>query len=476
MIDHVLQRLSELHPKVIDLSLDRVLALLNRLGNPQTHLPPVVHVAGTNGKGSTVATLRALLEAAGLVVHVYTSPHLVRFAERVRIAGQIPDDAAMLALLERVERLNDGQPVTFFEVTTAAAFLAFAETPADVVILETGLGGRLDATNVVDHPALTILTPIAMDHEAFLGDSLAAIAGEKAGILKSGTPCVVASQQPAAMTVIAERAASLSVPLLLADRDFHVRPSADGLNFDGLDLPPPALVGDFQYGNAALALAAVRQLARDGHIAALTPAQMAQGLRSVQWPARLQRLTWGPLVDQLPPNCELWLDGGHNPHAAQALAQQFARWSDRPLRGIFAMLGNKDCDGYLAPLASYFEAMATLAIPGESASLSAEQAAEAARRHQIPAVQAVSDLSSALSFVLYHVSESDARRDVVGALSARELVRAKPRVSEKPARHMRAPVIESDHRENGLASADEPLRILICGSLYLAGHVLAEHG
>ncbi|MGE5517240.1 MAG: bifunctional folylpolyglutamate synthase/dihydrofolate synthase [Bacteroidota bacterium] len=425
MIDAVLDRLTRLHPKVIDLSLDRVCALLDKLGRPQDALPPVVHVAGTNGKGSTVATLRALAEAAGLRVHVYTSPHLVRFAERVRVAGRVLDDAELLALLEEVERVNGGEPITFFEVTTAAAFLAFSRTPADLVILETGLGGRLDATNVVARPALTVITPIAMDHESFLGDTLAAIAGEKAGILKPGVPCVVAEQLPEAQAVITARAATLGAPLLREGPDFRGRKGADGaLLFGALTLPAPNLAGDFQYRNAGLALAAAHRLSADGVLPRLSPELLARGLTTIQWPARLQRLTRGPLVDLLPAGWELWLDGGHNPHAAHAIAAHAEGWRDRPLVAVFGMLNNKDVDGYFAPLAPRFASLRAVAIPGEANTLSAEAGAEAARRHGCADATAADSVDAAL-------------RDLI--------------------------------------HAPGPARVLICGSLYLAGVVLAQN-
>ncbi len=428
MIDSVLDRLTRLHPKVIDLSLGRVERLLATLGHPERRLPPVIHVAGTNGKGSTIATLRALYEAAGLGVHVYTSPHLVRFAERIRIAGCIPDDAEMLALLEEVEAANAGNPITFFEVTTAAAFLAFARAPAEICILETGLGGRLDATNVIARPALTVITPIDMDHEAFLGDTLAAIAAEKAGILKPGTPCVMAGQRPEATAVLEARATELGAPLIQDGVDFSATIASDGgLLYRGgaksWTLPAPVLAGDFQYRNAALALAAVQHLPLGP---GLSEAVLAQGLRSVQWPARLQRPSRGPLVDRLPSGWELWLDGGHNPHAAQAIARHAGGWSDRPLLAVFGMLNTKDIDGYFAPLAGAFGGLRAIAIPGEANSLSAEAAAEAARRHGCP----------------------DAAPAVSVEAAVGNLVEAAPR----------------------------PSRILICGSLYLAGVVLAENG
>ena len=425
MIDAILDRLTRLHPKVIDLSLDRVLALLDKLGRPQDHLPPVVHVAGTNGKGSTVATLRAIAEAAGMRVHVYTSPHLVRFAERIRVAGEIIADDALEALLQEVEQVNDGLPITFFEVTTAAAFLAFARTPADLVILETGLGGRLDASNVVTRPALTVITPVAMDHESFLGDTLTAIATEKAGILKPGVPCVLAAQPSEAQAAITARAAALGAALLREGPDFLGHKNADGsLSYGSLRLPPPSLAGDFQYRNAGLALAAAHKLAAERVLPPLTPDILARGLRSIQWPARLQRLAHGPLVEMLPQDWELWLDGGHNPHAAAAIAAHAAGWTDRPLLAVFGMLNNKDVDGYFAPLAKRFAALRAVAIPGEANTLSAEDAAEGARRHGC--------------------------------------------VDSQP-----APSVEAALR--ALAGHPGPARVLICGSLYLAGVVLADN-
>ncbi|CUW38372.1 bifunctional folylpolyglutamate synthase and dihydrofolate synthase [Magnetospirillum sp. XM-1] len=434
MIDSILDRLTRLHPKVIDLSLERVLRLLQALGNPQDKLPPVIHVAGTNGKGSTVATLRALFEAAGMRAHVYTSPHLVRFAERIRIAGQLPTDPELLALLEEVEAANAGNPVTFFEITTAAAFLAFARQPAEVCILETGLGGRLDATNVVERPALTIITPIAMDHESFLGGRIEAIAAEKAGIMKRGVACVVAKQSRKAAKVLDARSSEMGVPLIREGEHFFARTSSDGgLAYRGpsveWSLPAPALAGAFQYRNAALALAAVERLSRTAPAPVFPDfpeGSLGLGLRSVEWPARLQRLTKGPLVDMLPEGWELWLDGGHNPHAAEAIAQHARSWRDKPLMAVFGILSTKDVDGYLEPLAARFHSLRAIAIPGEAATLAAEDGAAAATRH----------------FCL------DAKPSASVAAAIAELT----------------------------AAGTGPARILICGSLYLAGTVLAENG
>lgn len=431
-IDAILERLTQLHPKVIDLSLHRVLDLLDKLGHPQNKLPPVIHVAGTNGKGSTIATLRACFEAAGLRAHVYTSPHLVRFAERIRVAGRLLDDAELLALLEEIEQANAGAPITFFEITTAAAFLIFSRVPADVVLLETGLGGRLDATNVVERPALTILTPIAMDHEQFLGGRIESIAAEKAAIMKRGIPCVTADQSRKVAKVIEARSLEYGVPLLKEGTDFFARATPDGnLLFKGREvewlLPPPNLPGAFQMRNAGLALAAIERLTRTEKppiFPDFPPAALGLGIKSVQWPARLQRLTTGPLVDLLPEGWELWLDGGHNPHAAEAIGRHARAWRDMPLLGVFGMLNNKDIDGYFKHVAAKFHALRTIAIPGEPNTLAAEDAAAAASRHFCMDAKPAEGVEAAL----------------------KDLIAANP----------------------------GPARVLICGSLYLAGSVL-EH-
>ncbi len=424
MYDAVLARLTGLHPKVIDLALDRVLRLLAALGHPERRLPPVVHIAGTNGKGSTLAYLRAMVEAAGGRAHVYTSPHLVRFAERIRLAGALIDEAELAAILAECEMVNSGRPITFFEVTTAAAFLAFARHPADLCLLETGLGGRFDATNVIERPALTLLTPISLDHQAFLGDRLELIAAEKAGILKPGVPCLSARQEAPALAVIAERAAAIGAPLLVEGRDWTVAEQDEGMLFSmagqTMALPRPALAGAHQIGNAGLAVAAACVLGRIG--GALPSFDIAEGLRRAEWPARLQRLTRGPLPALLPPGGELWLDGGHNPAAGQILADfAAARWRDRPLDLVVGMLASKDSHGFLEPLAPRVRRLAAVTIPGEA--------------NALPAAQ-------------------------VAAVAAAAGIQAQPATSLGEA-------------VSALASAD---RLLICGSLYLAGAVLAENG
>ena len=423
--DRVLARLTQLHPKRIDLSLGRIERLLAALGNPQDRLPPVIHVAGTNGKGSTVATARACLEAAGFRVHVYTSPHLVRFHERIRLAGTLIDEDALLAVLEECERANAGRPITFFEITTAAALLAFARMPADFTLLEVGMGGRLDTTNVVRHPAVVAITPISLDHQAFLGDTIAQIAGEKAGILKAGAPAVIGPQQADAAAVIAMRAAASGAPLYRWQQEWTCTPSPAGMRYEGarwrLDLPLPALPGAHQIANAGTALACLEQLPG----VALPAPALVRGLRDIEWPARLQHLTRGPLVASLPPGWEIWLDGGHNPAAGEVLAATASGWRDRPLHLIVGLLNTKDAAGFLAPLAPDTRSLHAVTIPGEE--------------NPLPAPAIVAAAQS------------------VGISAA---------ASESIETALRAVV----------AAEKMPARVLICGSLHLAGVVLAENG
>jgi len=422
--DAVLDRLTRLHPKVIDLSLGRVERLLARLDHPEARLAPVVHVAGTNGKGSLLAFLRAMLEAAGRRVQVYTSPHLVRFHERIRLTSGLIEEDALIALLERCEAVNGPEPITFFEVTTAAAFLAFAEDPADILLLETGLGGRLDATNMIDRPRLTAITPIALDHQQFLGTTLEVIATEKAGIMKPGVPCVVGPQEAAVLTIIEARAAALDAPLFAAGRDWSFDATPDGFRYEDAkgarDLPKPALLGAHQIANAALAVACAARLEDFG----LDARAIAAGISGASWPGRLQQLTRGPLAEALPSGWELWLDGGHNPAAGAALADTLKTWQDRPLDLIYGMLDTKGAAGFLAPLAPLADSLKAVRIPGEAASLTAEAAAAQAVQAGIEAAPADS---------------------VISALKA---------------------IVET---------ADRPGRILICGSLYLAGQVLGDN-
>ncbi len=421
-----LARLTRLHPKLIDLSLGRIERLLAALGHPERRLPPVVHVAGTNGKGSVIAFVKAIAEAAGLRVHVYTSPHLVRFNERITVAGEVIGDEPLGDILEHCEATNGGAPITFFEITTAAAFVAFSRVAADLALIETGLGGRFDATNVIARPVLTAITPISIDHTHFLGDTIAAIAGEKAGILKPGVDCVVARQPADAAAVIAERAAEIGAPLVGHDRHWRL----DGMTYADsrgtIDLPAPRLAGRHQVENAAQAVACVRHLsARDIAAADIVAADIIEGTRRATWPARLQLLTGGKLFDLMPENWQLWLDGGHNPAAAAALAAVLAEWDGGLAHLVVGMLRTRDPAPFLAPLAPFVTRARTVAVPSEESTWTAPELADAARRVGIDAEPA----------------------DGVGA-AVRWLIDR-----------------SGTDRSGG--------RILICGSLYLAGSVLA---
>ena len=418
--DVILQRMMALHPKVMDLVLDRVWRLLDAVGNPQDRLPPVIHVAGTNGKGSTQAMIRAGLEAGGSTVHAYTSPHLARFHERIRVAGQLIDEDALTDVLDRCYAANGGEQITYFEITTVAALLAFAETPADYTLLEVGLGGRLDATNVVDKPALTIITPVDLDHQQYLGDTVALIAGEKAGIMKRGVPCVVGPQHDEALDVIEAKAASLGAPLLAYGQHWHVSTERDRLIYQDdsglLDLPLPNLPGPHQIMNAGAAIAALRALGKD-------EAACEAAVTRAYWPARMQKMTEGTLVDLARP-AELWLDGGHNPAAGRVLADTLRGMPKRPTHLICGMLNTKDIAGYLAPLADVADSLHAVSIPGETNTIPAEKTAEVAASVGLRAEIAT---------------------DVQAAIEA-------------------------------IKEEDANARILICGSLYLAGHVLRENG
>ncbi|MDJ0858829.1 MAG: folylpolyglutamate synthase/dihydrofolate synthase family protein [Dinoroseobacter sp.] len=380
--DRVLTRLMALHPKVIDLVLDRVWDLLESLDHPERALPPVIHVAGTNGKGSTLAMVRAGLEGAGLSCHAYTSPHLARFHERIRLAGALISEDALLEALEECEAANAGAPITYFEITTVVALLAFARIPADFTLLEVGLGGRLDATNVIDRPAICAITPVSYDHQQFLGNTLPEIAAEKAGILKRGVSCVVTRQEDAALEVIEARAMRVGAPLLVQQQHWHVWEERGRLVYQDesglLDVPLPALPGAHQIDNAGAALAILRALGKGDADAAMTGAV---------WPARMQKLTEGRLKDFLP-NAELWLDGGHNPQAGKALASHLA---SKPVAGthlICGMLKTKDVAGFLRPLAAVADSLTAVSIPGEAATLSASETAREAVAVGMDATQA----------------------------------------------------------------------------------------
>ena len=367
--DLILARLHGLHPKAIDLSLGRIERLLARLGHPERRLAPAVHIAGTNGKGSTLAMLDAMLQAAGCRVQRYVSPHLVSFAERILLGGRPIAEDELARVLDLCEQANGGAPITFFEITTAAAFMAFAARPADLLLLETGLGGRLDATNVIARPRLTALAPIALDHQSFLGDTLPAIAFEKAGILKPGVPCVVGPQSGTALDVIEARADAVGAPLLVHGRDWTVWEEHGRMAFQDagglMDLALPRLVGAHQVANAGIAVAALRALGAG-------EAACAAAVRDVEWPARMQRLRRGPLV-KAAGGAELWLDGGHNPAAGAAIAEALGRLPARPVHLVVGMLRTKDVGGFLRPLEGVAASLHAVSIPGESATLSAEE-------------------------------------------------------------------------------------------------------
>lgn len=422
--DVLLDRLLTLHPKVIDLSLDRVWRLLAAVGHPERALPPVIHIAGTNGKGSVLAMIRAGLASAGLRAHAYTSPHLVRFHERILVAGETIGEPELAALLAACEAANAGAPITFFEITTVAALLAFARATADYTLLEVGLGGRLDATNVVDRPRLTVITSVSIDHQQYLGETLAEIAGEKAGILKRGVTCIIGQQPEEVLAVIEDRAAAVGAPLLVHGRDWLVRTEHGRLVYQDEqclhDLDPPRLNGPHQIANGGIAVAALRALGLGQRAA-----QMA--LRDVVWPARMQRLTRGPLLDALPTGAELWLDGGHNAAAGEALAAVLDEWRARaalPVHLVIGMLETKAAADFLRPLGPRVASLQTIRIPGAEASYSAEALAEAARQAGIGARAAPSPEAA------------------VEKIAATQIT---------------------------------PFRVLICGSLYLAGHVLAAN-
>jgi dihydrofolate synthase/folylpolyglutamate synthase len=433
--DALLADMMLLHPKLIDLSLGRVERLLGKLGHPEKKLPPVVHVAGTNGKGSVTAYLRAIAEAGGKRAHVYTSPHLVHFHERIALArdggkAHAIDEEFLVDVLTRVLGVNDGDDITQFEITTAAAFLAFSERPADVLLLEVGLGGRLDATNVIADPALTVITSISMDHAEKLGPTLGKIAFEKAGIFKRGVPGVISQQTDDVMAVLETRARNLQAPLTVWGRDYDAYEQAGRLIVQRedrlLDLPLPALIGRHQIVNGGTAVAAALVLGERVPALAVDEQAIETGLRTVEWPARMQRLTSGPLQDILGDDTELWLDGGHNPAAGDMLADTLASLdekSPKPIYLVIGMMGGKDALGFLAPFRGLVRAIYTVPIPGaHEAPHSVEDLAEIARGAGIQAID---------------------RKNVIDALQT---------IAGLPA---------------------GPKRVLICGSLYLAGHVLS---
>jgi len=431
-ITAILDRLLALHPKEIDLSLGRMERLLAALGSPEKRLPPVIHIAGTNGKGSVTAAMRAILEADGQRCHVYTSPHLVSFNERIRLGtdGRFVNDAKLFDALHRCEEANGGEEITFFEITTAAAFLLFSENPADVLLLEVGLGGRLDATNVIDDPVATVITPVSMDHEKFLGSNLEAIAAEKAGIMKPGCPVVIAPQADGAGEVLDDTAQRVGAPAKVYGRDFMAYEDQGRLAFQDdhgvSDLPMPNLLGSHQITNAAIAIAALKA-------AGLWPGDeiAGKGLRNINWPGRLQPLTHGPIFDLAPAGSEIWLDGGHNPGAGvsvSAFMGEREEKSPRPLYLITGMLTTKDPVGFFRPFEGLVRHVATVPITSANNAQDPFDLADMARAANLEATP----------FTTLHAAFKDV--------------------------------------QHCAAKDGEPPRILICGSLYLAGEVLALNG
>ena len=427
-LGEVFARLSALHPKRIDLSLDRMHRVLARLDNPEKKVPPVIHVAGTNGKGSTVAYLRAILESAGLRAHVYTSPWLVRINECFRLAGRLVGDDELQVALERVEAANAGEPLTFFEAKTAAGFCLFAQHPADLLLLEVGLGGRLDSTNVIEAPLASVITPVSMDHMEFLGDNLTSIAGEKAAIIKCNVPVISAEQPAEAVAVIERQARRMRAPLHAAGQQWHVSIERGRLVYQDdrglMDLAAPKLFGRHQFDNAGLAIATLRAIDT-----IKLPQAAYEGIVNAEWPARMQRLASGKLIELGPPGCEIWLDGGHNAEggrvAAAALGDLEERVS-RPLVVIAGMMGNKDAGAFLANFAGLTRHILAVEIPGQDNAMPPDRLADAARAQGM-------------------------RVELAGSVEAALCGIAK-------------------------LAYEVPPRILITGSLYLAGHVLDING
>ncbi|MDB2390965.1 Mur ligase family protein [Alphaproteobacteria bacterium] len=424
---HALDRLAELHPKLIDLGLDRTFALLDRLGNPHHRVPPTIHVSGTNGKGSVIAHMRAMAEGCGLRVHVYSSPHLCRFNERIRLAGKLIGDGELADLLEDVEAVNGTNEVTFFEVTTAAAMLAFSRVDADLLLLETGLGGALDSTNVLDRPLATIITPVARDHEHFLGTDLATIASQKAGIMRNNVPCFSAQQDKVVADEIATHASNLGAQLFISGTDFDGHQTADGRinlaysNSDLLDseitLPKPSLPGAHQIDNANLAAAALIQALGSSYN--LTPDMIVAGLGNAIWPGRIQKLNKGDLTTYMDAQ-SIWLDGAHNAHGAKALVAALPEIHEGQWTVICGALNTRDPVEFLAPISNIAGQIYTLTIPDQPASLTADELANAATAMGLAASPASSI-------------------------------------------------------QTALMKADNNQPVIICGSLYLAGYILAQN-
>lgn len=431
----VIERLMTLHPKGYDLSLDRITRLLELLDSPHQHMPPVIHIAGTNGKGSASAFTRALLEASGRICHVHTSPHLVAWRERFRLAaeggGRLVEDAVLADVLERIEIANNGEAITVFEILTAAMFVLFSQYPADAAIVEVGLGGRFDATNVIARPAVSLIMPIALDHQAWLGDRVELIAAEKAGIIKPGCPVVIGAQQhDAARDVLIEAAERLSCPLRVYGQDFIAFEENGRLVYqdeDGLfDLSPPRLPGRHQYANAAAAIAALKAAGF-----AIDHRGADRAMARVDWPGRMQRLTEGRLIELAPEGAEIWLDGGHNPAAGIVVAEALANQEDRqprPLIMIVGMINTKDQTGYFRNFAGMARHVLTVPVDDSDAGVANDELAARAQEAGLSA-EPVASVENALMLL-----------------------------------------------RDGWNADDVPPRILFSGSLYLAGAVLRING
>ena len=428
-IDRILERLLKLHPKLIDLSLSRLKKLLDSLGTPEENLPPIIHVAGTNGKGSTVATLAAIYKSAGYRVHIYTSPHLVRFTERIVVSGSEISKSYLEELLIECEDANNGESITFFEITTAAAMLAFSRNPADLLLLEVGLGGRFDATNVIETPTLSVITPVSMDHQDFLGKTIDEIAFEKAGILKPSVPAIIGPQTNEALNVIKRRALELGSSAYIFGEDWNISPANNQLIFKmgskSCIVPRPNLLGDHQIQNAGCALASVKLL--NGQFP-VSPQEIDMGLVSINWPARLQKLKEGNLIENLLEDVEIWIDGGHNQDAAKAIASTLRDWRtasrEISIHMVFGALNNRCPQNFLQYFTNVIDTIRAVDIPGETNALSALEIETAARECGLKAYSA-KGISPAITDI---ISNSGGKR-----------------------------------------------RILICGSLYLAGAVLREN-
>jgi dihydrofolate synthase/folylpolyglutamate synthase len=425
--EEIIERLMMLHDQYIDMGLTRILRLLEALGRPQDKLPPVIHIAGTNGKGSTLATLKAIFEASGKSIHCFVSPHLVHYHERIVLQGKPISENFLIENLLEIEKVNAGQDITHFELTTAVAFLAYSRVSADVLLLEVGLGGRQDSTNVVDHPALAVITPVALDHQQFLGNDIATIAADKSGIMKRGTPAVIGPQSDEGLGAIRSEAEKLGVEPSFNGQDWTVFEEHGRMVYQDtrglLDLPLPSLLGRHQISNAGTAIAAIRAL----EDTLIPDPNYEDGIKNTTWPARFERLTAGPLIEMAGKDAELWLDGGHNPHAAEALAEALATLEEnnpRPLYLVMAMMARKDAAGFLGAFSGLAKQVSTLVVPGEDNTWAAEDLAGVAREVGLAAA-AMPDLETALQDV---------------------------------------------------AAREKTPRILICGSLYLAGHALRLNG